>query len=97
MPENSAYSGSFESATLTAAAGEGGSFTYFWAPGDEPGIGAFTPNNAKGFAVGYGLGAGGSVSYNQTEYEELFELNLQMDSPEEKIIPPEEKKDQRGL
>jgi len=96
LPDNSAYSGPFESVNITAAGGEGGSFTYFWAPGDEPVIGAFTPNNAKGISFGYGYGAGGSVSYNQTEYTELFELNLQKDSPEEEIIPPEWKKDEWG-
>lgn len=81
LPKNSDYLGDFESVNATAAAGHGGSFTYFWAPGDEPIAGAFTSGNTKGFAVGYAPGAGASVSYNQTEYF-IFESYLP--------VPPEE-------
>lgn len=71
LPENHNYRGDFESVTGTLSLGHGITVTYFWAPGQEPFVKAFSSENTKGFAIGYAPGVGGSVSYNQTVYNDI--------------------------
>jgi len=72
LPDNEGYAGSFESLTLTIAAGEGVTISCFWSPDEMPLVGALLPGRTKGLTIGYGVGGGASVSYNQTEFTKIW-------------------------
>jgi hypothetical protein len=64
LPSLEEYQNHFATTTIVAAAGDGFSFTYFWAPSSRP----FSPGATQGFSVGRVYGLGFSVSHTNTIY-----------------------------
>jgi len=60
------YQGTSSSANITIATPNGGvTGTYFWGSGGAP----LSPGNVQGFTIGFAVGAQGSISFAQTNYQ----------------------------